>query len=161
MDTKIHRSKVSGIEWGFVNGLLLFIDIIQKILDFFVVGEVINKFVDIIVGGGFLFYLAVRGELSNPQTRNRMFIAFFATFAWEEIPIIDVAAFWVFDGWYCWRLSVETNKMADQQEKQQAEEAQQNKLQNQQEKIIRLQAFREAQQQQVETGEDELYEEAA
>ena len=161
MDTKIHRSKVSGVEWGFILGLLLFIDIIQKILDFFLIGEVINRFADILIGGALLFYLAIRGELSNPQTRDRLVLAFLATFAWEEIPVLDIAAFWTLDGWYCWRLSVETNKLADQQVQQQNEEAQQKKLADQQEKIIRLQVFREAQYQQAETEENELYEEAA
>ena len=145
MGNKVQRSKVSNFEWGLVIGLLFFIDIIQKILDFLVIGEVINRFADILIGGGFLFYLIIRGEFNNPETRNRMTVAFLATFVAEEIPVVDIAVFWSIDGWYCWRQSVATNNLADQQQKQEKEMSKQQQIQEQQEKMVRLQAIREAQ----------------
>lgn len=155
METKIHRSNVLGIEWGLLIGILIIIDIVQIVLDLlFAVGVAVNRYIDIVVGGALLLYLALRGEFRNPQSRDRLILAFIATIIIEEIPVADIAPAWSIDGWFCWRQAVAVNKLADQQEKQQKEEAQQNQLQNQQEKIFKLQAIRQAQQ-------EELYEEAA
>lgn len=156
MEEKIRRSEVSSIEYGLIIGVLLFVDIIQVGLDFFAIGVVINRFLDIVVGGALLLFLFLRGELKNSQTRKRLLTAFFATVITEEIPILDIAPAWTFDGWYCWKQSVVINKLADEQEQRQAGEDQQNKLQTQQEKIFRLQSIRQEQQE-----ENELYEEAA
>jgi len=157
METKIHRSNVLGIEWSLLIGILIIIDGVQIALNLlFGVGIAVNRYIDIVVGGSLLLYLALRGEFGNAQTRQRLVIALIATFFLEQVPLLDTAPFWFLDGLFCWRQAVATNKLADQQEKQQKEEAQQNQLQNQQEKILKLQAIRQAQQQ-----EEELYEEAA
>jgi len=156
MEEKIHRSKVSSIEYGLIIGALVLVDLLQIGLDFFVIGIAINRYLDMFVGATFLLFLFLRGEMKNSQTRTRLLTAFFATFIVEEIPILDIAPAWTFDGWYCWRQSVAINKLADEQERRQAEDQEQNKLQNQQEKMFRLQAIRQSQQ-----DEEELYEEAA
>jgi hypothetical protein len=171
---KVHRSLVSKTEWGLVIGALLFIDIIQKILELVlvvVIGEVVNKIIDIVVGGSLILYLALRGELSNPDTRNRVLIAFLATCVAEAIPLLNVAAFWAIDGWYCMKQSVEANKKADVQETQIKSMQNKQNVEIQQNRMMRIQAIRERQEDQRQQtrienqnqiqDSDELYEEAA
>ena len=83
----IHKSKVSTFEWGIVIGLLIVTDIAQIILDFFAIGVVVNRIIDVIVALGLVFYLLIRGELSDPGTRTRTIAIIAASFAAEEVPV--------------------------------------------------------------------------
>ena len=157
MAEMIHKSKVSTFEWGIVIGLLIVTDIAQIILDFFAIGVVVNRIIDVIVALGLVFYLLIRGELSDPGTRTRTIAIIAASFAAEEVPVLDAAPFWSGDGIYLWNLSRKRNKAAEAQESVMAKLQKQKQLQSQQERISKLQEIRERQQ----MATEDLYEDAA
>lgn len=68
------------------------VDIAQIILDFFAIGAVVNRFIDIAMGALILIYGALRGL----WTINK-FLIFLAYFAGEMIPFVDALPFWTLD----------------------------------------------------------------
>ena len=89
------KSKISNTEWGLVIGALFTIDGVQIVLDLFVIGAVINRFIDIFVGLSFALYLQLRGQsLVNPKR----LLALLATFTGEMIPVVDALPLWGLDG---------------------------------------------------------------
>src|SRR5882724_81900 len=54
-------SRISNTEWALVIGAAFAIDIIQIILDFFLIGEWINWLIDLFVGMSLGFYYNLRG----------------------------------------------------------------------------------------------------
>lgn len=146
MAEMIHKSKVSTFEWGIVIGLLIVTDIAQIILDFFAIGVVVNREIDFVVAFGLVFYLLIRGELSDPKTRTRAIAIIVASFIAEEVPFLDLAPFWFGDGIYLWNLSRKRNKAAEAKEAVMAKLQKQKQLQSQQEKIVKLQEIRDRQQ---------------
>ena len=93
----MNESKISNTEWGLVIGALFMIDGVQVGLDLFVIGLIINRFVDIFVWLSFGLYLQLRGEsLANPKR----LIGLVVTFLGEEIPAADALPFWGLDGLY-------------------------------------------------------------
>ena len=143
MPEKIHKSKVSTFEWGIVIGLLIVIDIAQIILDGFVIGVVVNRIIDFVVGLALPFYLQIRGEkMSDPKR----FLAWLATFGLEFIPVVDALPLWSLDGVYNFMLARARNKAAEAQEAVMDKLQKQKQLQSQQERIVKLQEIRERQQ---------------
>lgn len=152
MTDKIHRSRISNTEWGLVIGGLLLVDIIQIVLDVaFQIGVIANRFIDVVVGGAFAFYLQVRGEkLSDPKR----LIALIFTFLGEEVPEVDALPFWSLDGVYNFHLARQRNKAVKKHEEEEAKMQQQQKIRDQREKILRLEQIRQQQ-------NEDLYDEAA
>ena len=89
------ESKISNIEWGLVIGALLTIDLAQILLDFFAIGAVLNRLIDIFVGLCLGFYLQIRGQsLANPK---RLF-GLVGIFLGEMLPVVDAFPLWTLDG---------------------------------------------------------------
>ena len=68
------------------------IDLIQFILDLFVVSEIVNHVIDIIVGFIILAYGLVRGIF----TTNKILVLL-AYFCAEQIPFVNALPFWTLD----------------------------------------------------------------
>ena len=98
------KSKISNTEWGIVIGALFVIDLTQILLEWLVIGLLINPFIDIVVGMSLAFYLQMRGQsLANPKR----VIGLIATFFGEQIPGVDAIGLplWTLDGVYNFLLS--------------------------------------------------------
>lgn len=164
MAEKIHKSKISTFEWGLVIGALILIDIIQIILDLVAVGVAINRIIDIIVALSLVFYLLIRGELEDPETRMRAIAIIAITFIAEEVPVLDAAPFWTGDGIYFWNLSRKRNIQAENAKKEAQKQEEMQKIENQQIKMMKIQEMRLRQQEQREAAseglpDEDLYEE--
>lgn len=140
--TKLTPSKVSTVEWIIIVTALGIIDLSQLIIDLFAIGIAVNRLLDIVVGGLLIVYLWIRGELKDPQTRNRIVFAFCAAFVTEEIPLLDAAPAWILDGLYSWHLSRQRNERAKAQRDQEKAEVKQKVLV---EKNIQLNQFKQKQ----------------
>lgn len=88
------ESRISNIEWGLLFGAYVLMDSLQFLLDFFAIGLLVNRYIDIVAGGALLLYLKLRGVLDS-----RITLLICASFVAEEIPIVDIAPFWTFDIW--------------------------------------------------------------
>ncbi|MBA3733104.1 hypothetical protein H0W91_01875 [Patescibacteria group bacterium] len=87
--------KISNVEWGLVIGALFAVDLIQIVLEWMVIGLVINPFVDIFVGMSFALYLQLRGQsMADPKRLFSLVGAFFA----ELVPGLDELPLWGLDG---------------------------------------------------------------
>lgn len=75
-----------------VYAFAIIVDIIQIILDFFVVTEIINHIIDIVVGFIILAYGTIRGIIDG----NKLLILG-AYFIGEQIPFINALPFWTLD----------------------------------------------------------------
>ena len=88
-------SKISNIEWGLVIGALLTVDLGQIVLEWLVIGLILNPFIDIFVGMSLALYLQLRGQsLASPK---RLF-GLIGTFVGELIPVVDELPLWCLDG---------------------------------------------------------------
>lgn len=87
-------SRISNTEWGLINGLLIMVDIVQTILDFFVLGLLANRFIDIFIGMALPLYLKMRGVDLDKKKVWSMIGAFF----FEMIPVVDALPLWSLDG---------------------------------------------------------------
>jgi hypothetical protein len=155
MAEKIHRSRISNIEWGLVIGVLLVIDGIQLLLDFFVIGVIANRGISVLVGMALPFYLHIRGEkMSDPK---RLF-GFLAAFGLESfLPFVDGLPFWFLDGIYNFILAKRRNKAAD---KQDAGQVVLEKQQKNEKDTLQAQRIMQIRQQQQHDDQD-LYDRAA
>ncbi len=98
---KKKKSKVSGIEWYLVIGLLGLTDLVQIALNFagipylVSVGIVANRFIDIVVFMAWMSFLYMKDILTFDKV-----IAAVGAFLAEEIPDADSLPFWFLDGLY-------------------------------------------------------------
>ncbi len=90
------RSRISNAEWTLLIGLIVLTDITQIVLDLFVVGVAINRFIDIGVAASMLLYFKIRGVKLNKARLGSIAAVFFG----EMIPALDVAPFWSIDAVY-------------------------------------------------------------
>ena len=110
------RTRVSSVEWWLVDGFLWMIDGVQALFDVFLVGVAANRYIDIIVGLSFCFYLVIRRQIDM-----QMGIALLATFLGEEIPGVDAMPFWGLDGYYSMKRARAKEAAEDQMEEQEAQ----------------------------------------
>jgi len=83
-------------EWHFLIGAAVTVDLMQAMLDFFGIGLVINRFIDIVVGMALPFYLSIRGV----KMTGRRVGSIIGAFILEEIPGIDALPLWTADVLY-------------------------------------------------------------
>lgn len=102
-------SKISNTEWWLVIGALAVIDLVQIVLDIFVIGAVANRFIDFVVGISLPFYLKICGVKLDSKKIGGMVAAFFL----EQIPGLDALPLWCLDGF--------TNMLWDKADKKKAE----------------------------------------
>lgn len=93
------ESKISNIEWVLVICVLFAFDIIQIIIEWLlgwiVIGEVINFILDVFVGMCFGMYLQLRGEsLANPKRLAGLV----GTMFFEMVPLVQELPLWGLDG---------------------------------------------------------------
>ena len=86
-------SRISNTEWGLVIGAVLVIDFLQVVLDLFVIGIFVNRFIDIVVGMALPFYFWCRGV----KIDSKKVITWVSSFIGEEIPMLDAAPLWTGD----------------------------------------------------------------
>ncbi len=104
------ESKISNTEWGLVIGALLMIDLTQMVLEWLLIGLVINPFIDIFVGMSLALYLQLRGQsLANPKRVGGLIGTFFL----ELIPVVEELPLWCLDGVFNMLLS-KSNKILGQ-----------------------------------------------
>lgn len=87
-------SKISNTEWGLVIGVLVVIDIVQFILDLYIIGILANRIIDFGVGMALPFYLKIRGVKLDSKKIGGMILAFLL----EQIPGLDALPLWSLDG---------------------------------------------------------------
>lgn len=112
------KSHITNTEWALIIGALEFIDLIELILGFFVIGEFVNTFIDWIVGPSLAFYLFMRGE---DLSSSKRVISLIGSFFLELIPIINNLPLWTLDGLYLMSLSRVQNREAEREEKKEGE----------------------------------------
>jgi hypothetical protein len=86
-------SKIGNIEWGLVIGAVVLVDLVQLWLNVYVVGVLINRLIDIVVGMALPFYFWIRGVKLN----SKKVLSIIATFVGEEIPVFDSLPLWTLD----------------------------------------------------------------
>ena len=87
-------SKISNFEWGLVIGSLAVVDIVQFVLDMFIIGLVANRLIDIVVGMALPLYLKLRGVKLDFKKVGGMLGAFIL----EQTPGLDALPLWSLDG---------------------------------------------------------------
>lgn len=85
-------SRIGYFEWWAALAFFGFIDLVQIILNFFLIGGIVNR-LDFIVGGLMVGYLYIRGYKFDMN--DWLWVG--ATMLAEEIPVIDSAPFWCVD----------------------------------------------------------------
>ncbi len=91
--------RLTKTKWKMLVGLFVIIDILQIILDFFAIGVVVNRFIDIAIGVGLPLFLRTQGvKLANPK---RM-LAMLGAFVGEMIPGVDALPLWTADVLFTW-----------------------------------------------------------
>ncbi len=83
-------SKISNTEWGLVIGALLVVDGVQALLNFFAVGVLVNRFINIFVGMMIPLYLKLRGVKLDTKKIGSMI----GGFGLEMIPVFDFLPVW-------------------------------------------------------------------
>lgn len=86
-------SKIPNFEWGLVIGATAVVDVVQIVLDMFVIGAIANRFIDIVVGMALAGYFWIRGVKLNAKK----ILSLIASFVGEEIPVIDALPLWTLD----------------------------------------------------------------
>lgn len=148
-------SPVNSGEWIMIVLLFAFIDLSQIILDFLVIGIVINEIVDIFVGIFLVIYLFLRKQISDSKSATRALAIVAVSFIGEEVPILDAAPFWTGDILYFWYLSNVRNKEFEASKEGNKKEKSQEKIQSQQEQQSRIMQIREQQQAQDDQREQQ------
>lgn len=100
-------SRMSNTEWGLLIGALATIDLVQFILDVFLIGLVANRFIDIVVGMSLPFYLRMRGVRLDSKKIGGMV----GTFLLEMIPGFDALPLWCLDGFLNFTLDKADKKL--------------------------------------------------
>ena len=91
--------RLTKTRWRLLVGLFVIIDILQIVLDFFAIGVVVNRFIDIAIGVGLPLFLRTQGvKLANPK---RM-LATLGAFVGEMIPVVDALPLWTADVIFTW-----------------------------------------------------------
>ena len=88
-------SKMSNIEWWLLIGALAMTDVVQLVLDAVTIGLAANRIIDLSVVMSLPLYLTLRGF----KLDAKVLLLIGGSFLAEEIPIVDAAPFWTFDGW--------------------------------------------------------------
>ncbi len=92
-------SRISKTEWKILVGLAVIVDGIQIILDFFGIGIIVNRFIDVAVGIALPLYLQTQGvSMANPKRLLGMLGAFVG----EMIPVVDSLPLWTADVLFTW-----------------------------------------------------------
>lgn len=102
---------VSKFIWWLVIGILLTIDGVQILLNFFVIGLVANRIIDIFVALFLAFFLLINGQLDMKRS-----LMLGASFFAEGIPLVDTLPFWVLDGYYSMKIDMANKKAEDEAE---------------------------------------------
>jgi len=89
------RSRMTDFEWWALLGITAAMDVTQFLLDLFLAGLAVNRYIDIVYAMGAPFYLAMRGVEMNMKTLGIFAVSFVA----EEVPLLDAAPFWTLDIW--------------------------------------------------------------
>lgn len=89
------RSRISNFEWYLCLGFFALVDLVQIVLDAFVVGVVANRYIDMVAVGIMALYLIIRRYKFD---RND-WLVLGGSFLAEEIPGVDIAPAWTFDIW--------------------------------------------------------------
>lgn len=96
-------SRMSKFEWGLFIASLAMIDLIQVVLDFFAIGLAANRIIDLTVVMAMPLVLVLRGFKLDAQ----VLLLIGGSFLAEEIPVVDAAPFWTFDGWRLYKIDME------------------------------------------------------
>lgn len=83
-------SKISNTEWGLVIGFAAMIDLIQFILNLFVIGLAVNRIINFVIGPSLALYYKIRGVKMNSKKVGSLV----GSFALELIPVLDVLPAW-------------------------------------------------------------------
>lgn len=154
----IKKSQISNLEWGSIIGILSFIDLVELILGLFAVGELINTFIDWVVGPVLYTYLWFRGEQLNDPRRMGSFVG---AFVLEMIPFVNDFPLWCFEGIYLYVLSRNQNTKAERAETRYQQMTLELAAYEKRAKILALQRKKELQKQRQEEEEEEMDEEFA
>ena len=96
-----NSGRISNFEWGFVLGIYITIDVVEFVIDFFVIGAIINRFIDFICAGVLILYVKLRRAYMD----TRAWGSIGAAFVGEMIPVIDALPLWSLDVAYLWSIN--------------------------------------------------------
>lgn len=108
-------------------------DGIQVILNFFVVGAIINRFIDFMTAGLFLAIMYYK-DISIAE-HWKLYVSVGATLLGEEIPIVDIAPLWTVDAWYIIR-TIQKDDVAYNEQMNTTETEELRKKQQQQLRLV-------------------------
>ncbi|MEO8637925.1 MAG: hypothetical protein ABI430_03430 [Candidatus Taylorbacteria bacterium] len=90
---KKSKHKIGNLEWGLVLTATIICDAVQIVLDFFVIGAIINRFIDIAVGMILPIYFYLRGV----KMTSKKIWSMIGAFVGEFIPVVDALPLWSLD----------------------------------------------------------------
>jgi len=105
------QCKIKTAEWILLVILTIILDIIQVILTLFVIGVIVNRFIDVIVGFGLPAYFWMRGISA---TNWKRLLAYAGCFGLEEVGLggDDGLPFWTLEVIVVWLTVIADNKLA-------------------------------------------------
>lgn len=106
------KKRITGFGQGVFIAFALLVDGTEAILDLFIIGAIVNRIIDIVVGGIFFLYALAKGLTIAGD--SKIYGSIFGTIAGEFIPGLDIAPFFTLDAWYITR-SLKAKDRAEQQ----------------------------------------------
>lgn len=104
------KSGISKVGWFILLGLTIIIDIVQIILDFFAIGIIVNRIIDIVVGFCLPLYFWIKGI---SLTNWKRLAAITGGFVLEAIPGLDALPLWSAEVAVVWGTVVAENKISN------------------------------------------------
>ena len=87
------KTKMTKTKWGFLIAIIVVVDIVQIILDFFAVGLAADSLIDIVVGASLLLIFKIQKVHLTPK----QLMSICSVFAVEIIPVANALPFWSAD----------------------------------------------------------------
>jgi hypothetical protein len=86
-------NRMTNFDWGLLIGIAASLDLAQIILDFWVIGVVVNRFIDLFFGMTLSFVLWIKGVKMD----SKKIVALACAFVGEMIPVVDSLPLWTAD----------------------------------------------------------------
>lgn len=85
---------MSKTRWAIFYAVIIFVDIVQVLLDLVAIGVVLNRVIDVVVAFLLPFFLHISGV---KMTDMKKILSIFAAFGFELMPGVDALPLWTLD----------------------------------------------------------------